>query len=111
MFKAMMIIFIVTIGYDGKKQDRVGDVDVVLFETMAQCEFAKKTIDEILPFGWGMGEEPNRDELVVGKSIKCFDIPGEAQGKGYTVEVVQGEPQIVIQQVEPEERAHKRWND
>lgn len=112
MFKALMIIFVVSVGYSGSKP-LVGDVDVVLFETKGQCEFAKDKIPEVAPGSWGRGEGDNRKDMELQMSVKCFDIPKEHQGKNLaemidSIDLSTGE--VVIKDQE-EERYHKRWNE
>ena len=114
----MMIIFVVNIGFDGRS-DRSGDIDVILFETKAQCEFALSTLEEKIPFNWGRGEGEDRKLIEVGYSVECFDLPADAQTSlrsGGSIDT-DGIARRVLESLHTEEPEmfedpqHKRWDN
>jgi hypothetical protein len=124
VFKAVLIIFVMQIGYDGGSQTDVGDVDVILMESMAQCEFVRTTMSEELPFGWGHGKGEKRRYVEVGMSSKCFNLPKDAQvslqmGGSIDADGIARQVLENLHSEEPDEFVdpnhtrwdHKRWNE
>jgi len=103
MFKALLVIYVISIGGDDK-----GSLTTTPFETMEQCEAAIKHVEDVID-DWYYGDDKAKI-VPIKKTMKCFEIP-----PGSTQHMVQppyepGEnPPIVIEKSKP--RIDKRWND
>jgi len=106
MFKALLVIYIVSIGTQG---ERGGSLTTTPFETMEQCEAAIKHAEDVLD-DWHYGDD--KSSVVPTKNtMKCFEIP-----PGPLPDLVQlpdgtvDSAPIVVDKP-PSPRTNKRWND
>ena len=79
MFKAVMIIFVITMGRGGDETP-AGIVNTINFETMAQCEFAKAKMDEAIG-NWHYGRGDDKDPFLVKRTVECHEYPEDAVPK------------------------------
>jgi len=105
MFKALLVIYIVSIGTQG---DRGGSLTTTPFETMEQCEAAIKHAEAVMN-AWYYGKD--KSKIVPTKNtMECFEIPpGPLPNLVQLPDGTDSAPVIVDQPPSP--RTDRRWND
>ncbi len=79
MFKAVMIIFVITMGRSGDETP-AGILDTKMFETIEQCQFAKEKMDAAIE-RWHYGKGDNTTEFPVKRTVECHEFPSNAVPK------------------------------
>jgi hypothetical protein len=105
MFKALLVVYVVSIGSGGNQG---GSLTTTPFETMAQCKAAIKHAEDVID-DWHYGNDKTKI-VPVEKTMKCFEIPpGPTQNMVQPPSETSESSPIIVDNPSP--RTDKRWND